>query len=90
MSAPKFSNLEICDHGIIKECCAACREAEQVGSVLSFDDEVRVMKHLLAQIGPDEAANFVVRLQRCVDGQLRNIGAYQREFRRLLENRTKK
>lgn len=29
MTAPNFPNLEICNHGIIKNCCAACYEAEQ-------------------------------------------------------------
>lgn len=52
---------------------------------LTFDEEVFVMKHLLASLGPDESARFVVCLHRCVKGQLKNIEAYQLEFRRLLE-----
>lgn len=56
---------------------------------LSFDERVQVMKRFMASVGPDESAKFTVRLQDAVTGQLENINAYQREFRKLYEQANK-
>lgn len=55
--------------------------------LLSFEDKVRVMKEFMSQVGPEESAKFMVRLQDTVDGQLANLKAYNREFLRMLNER---
>lgn len=43
MTAPNFPNLEICNHGIIKKCCAACHEAEQsLGAARGSEARARI------------------------------------------------